>query len=180
MPARKPEGALIVTAARLVPWKGVEALVDIVAEKKLWQLVILGDGPLRKSLEKHTEEKNAQSRIQFLGNVSHAEVLGWLNVADVFALNSTYEGLSHTLIEAMMLGVPVVATRVGGNPELIEDGKNGLLVPVGDTKELHTALSSLLCDSAYAKKLGGNAKKSSADFSTDAMILQLTELLSSL
>src|SRR6202008_5165691 len=91
-------------------------------------------------------ELGLSARVHFLGNRPYAEIPLFVRAAEVFVLNSTYEGLSHTLLEVCALGTPAVATDIGGNPEVIEHGENGLLVPVHDPAELARAIERLLGD----------------------------------
>jgi len=90
---------------------------------------------------------------------------------DVFALPSLGEGISNTILEAMATGLPVVATRVGGNPELVEEGVTGTLVPVGMHRALAAALRTYVDDTALARRHGANARKRAEErFSIDAMV----------
>ena len=179
-PATLPPSPRIVTVARLVPWKGVPALIDIIAKEKEWQLIIGDDGPLRNEIEAKAKHLGVLDRTMFVGRREHADMMGYIANADVFVLNSTYEGLSHLLVEAMALGVPVVATRVGGNPELIEEGVSGLLVPSGDTEALHVAIKRITDDPEYAKTLAYGAQMRAQSFSIQNSLAELTELLTSL
>jgi ribosomal protein L21 len=99
---------LIVTAGRLVPWKNIDGVIGAVAAHSGASLAVIGDGPLRAELETLAREK-LDGRFVFTGALSHKDTLAVMQSADVFALNSTYEGLSHLLIEALMLGAPTVA-----------------------------------------------------------------------
>lgn len=171
----RPEGKLIVTVARLVPWKGVDSLIDVTAQESSWSLVVLGDGPQRKELEARAQKTNG--RVRFLGRVSHAEILGWLGTCDAFALNSTYEGLSHTLVEALHMGAPTVATNVGGNPEVVEDSVSGLLVPAGDEAALHAALTRVLEGGELAARLRAGARERARCFSVEATVTELCDIL---
>ncbi|MCR4333490.1 MAG: glycosyltransferase family 4 protein [Patescibacteria group bacterium] len=127
---------LVVSVGRLVPWKGFDGLIRAV-EAIGASLVIVGDGPEREALAKFLG-----NHMVLTGSLSHADTLAMMKSADVFALNSSYEGLSHVLVEALALGVPIVATDAGGNREIIEDGVSGTLVPVGDMDALVRALQS--------------------------------------
>ncbi len=150
LPVDRPEGFLIVTAARLVPWKGIDEIVHVVAQKLAWRLVVVGDGPDRTRLEDIAMKKGVRDRVRFAGQLPRPKAMGWVKSADVFALNSTYEGLSYLLVEAMALGTPVVATAVGGNPELINSA-TGALVPVHDTGALMRALESIEANPSAAR-----------------------------
>jgi len=175
-----PSQPRIVSVARLVPWKGMHALIELVSKEPAWQLIIGDDGPLRSQLEAQARASGVFNRVLFLGRKPHAEMMGWIATADVFVLNSTYEGLSHLLIEAMALGVPVVASAVGGNPELIQNGTSGILVPSGDTEALHAVLQLVLTDTEKARALSQGARERAQGFSITVSLEKLTHLLHSL
>lgn len=170
--AQAMERPRVVSVGRLVPWKGMPGLIHAIAAVREdvpgTSLLVAGDGPDRDILERlmHARLKDAGS---LLGPLSHADTLALIKDADVFVLNSTYEGLSHLLIEALALGKAIVATDVGGNPELIEDGKNGLLVPSGDRDALAEAIRHLLQTPKHREVLGRAAEESAKRFSTSAM-----------
>ncbi len=173
----------IVSAGRLVPWKGMDGLIDAVEEiqKKHIEvkLVIVGDGPDKKLLEEKAT-KQLGDRAVFMGQLSHDETLNAMQGSTVYVQNSSYEGLSHQLIEVLMLGKSIVATDVGGNPELIQNGENGLLVPFGDTDALAIAIEKILENAELRARLGARAKESSTRFALSIMIEQTHNLLSSL
>jgi len=171
-PEKRPAGEFIVSVGRLVTWKGFDSLIQIVNRESNWFLAIIGDGP-----QKDTLEKKAGERVKLKGPLPQDEMLGWCNVADVFVLNSSYEGLSHTLLEVMALGVPIVATNVGGNTELIEDGVHGLLVEAEDDTALHNAIKKLLGDNKLRRKLAENARLKAKDFSVNYTIEATVKLL---
>lgn len=162
----------IVSVGRLVPWKGMPGLIDAMTsvqeEFPDAVLLIAGDGPDRDALERFSHARLKKGGL-LLGPLPHPDTLALIRDADIFVLNSTYEGLSHLLIEALALGKPIIATNVGGNPELIEDGKNGLLIPVGDRTALAEAIVHLLKTPSHQDLLGKAAKESSMRFSTAAM-----------
>lgn len=170
----------VVSVGRLVPWKGMPGLVDAMARVRERIpdaiLVIAGDGPERDSLERFTHVRLGEAG-RVLGPLSHADTLALIKDADVFVLNSTYEGLSHLLIEALSLGKAVIATDVGGNPELVEDGKNGLLVPSGDREALQGALEHLLGTPKHRELLGAKAVETRLRFSTAAMLERTVSVL---
>jgi D-inositol-3-phosphate glycosyltransferase len=90
--------------------------------------------------------------VHFLGNVAHSMIPLHVRAADVFVLNSEYEGLSHTLLEVQALGTPMIASGVCGNPEVVEDGVNGLLVDPDDPEDLARAMRRILDDPALADR----------------------------
>ncbi|MDO8408345.1 MAG: glycosyltransferase [bacterium] len=144
-PTTHPPGFLVVSVGRRVPWKGFEALERVVAREKGWHIFIASGLP-------------------------RAEALGWVKAADAFVLNSRYEGLSHALLEAMMLGTPIIATNVGGNTELIENGRTGLLVPSGDDEALFNALKQVEHDALTARTRAAAARERVQSFSISGML----------
>jgi glycosyltransferase involved in cell wall biosynthesis len=97
-------------------------------------------------------ELGLEQRAHFLGNVPYEHIPDHICAADVFVLNSEYEGLSHTLLEVSALGTPIVASRIGGNPEVVEHEHNGLLVPLRDDEALRAAIARLLDDPELARR----------------------------
>ncbi|MBI2410252.1 glycosyltransferase family 4 protein [Candidatus Kaiserbacteria bacterium] len=179
--ARLPR-PLVVTAGRLVPWKHVEGLIEAVRnlrqKGKTVSLAVVGDGPERAKLEKLAEGL-LQNDFVFTGELSHSDTAATMAAANAFVLNSSYEGLSHALIEALTLGLPIIATRVGGNTELITDGENGLLIPHGNVSELAAALMRVCFNEETAARLASGAEESGKRFSEDAMLAETAALLSS-
>ncbi len=173
----KREANLIVSSGRLVSWKGFEDLIDVVSAHAEWKLDILGDGPERRKLEDRMWEMSAEKHISLRGSVPHTKALNFFAQAAVFVLNSRYEGLSHTLIEAMSTGTPVIATRVGGNPEVVQDGVNGILIKVGDKVALEQAISRLFSDEDLRTRVGAAARERAKDFSIEKTVEATAKLL---
>jgi glycosyltransferase involved in cell wall biosynthesis len=133
------------------------------------RLLIIGDGPMREDLEQLAQTLGAADRIRFLGRRDDIPAL--LAISDLFALASNTEGLSCSILEAMSAGLPTVATRVGGNPELIVDGSTGFLVEPGDDTALHRHLRMLVLHPALRLQLGHAARpRAATQFSFDLMI----------
>lgn len=128
------------------------------------QLLVVGDGPDRADLEALAAASAARERIHFTGLVPHAAVPAVLAYADVLVLPSVYEELGSVLVEAMRAGLPVVATRVGGIPEVVTDGVTGLLVPPGDVGALRQALGRILGDRGLAAAMSAAARCRAADY----------------
>ena len=170
---------LVVTAGRLVPWKHVDGVIDAVASIPEASLAIVGDGPLRAALTRRAGER-LPGRALFTGTLSHADTLAVVKSADAFALNSSYEGLSHLLIEARMLGVPIVATKVGGNPEVVADGEDGLLIPEGDTPALARSIARVLGDDEFRARCTARARESERRFEVETMLAATATLLQSI
>lgn len=148
------ETSTILHVARLVDMKGTSYLIRAFAALSRRhtdvQLVIIGDGPLKRSLRTLAQSLAVESRLQFLGALPHAQVLAWMRKAAMLVLPSVQtttgrvEGLGMVLLEAAATGVPVVASRVGGIPEGVVDGLTGLLVPERDTDALSKCMNELL------------------------------------
>jgi glycosyltransferase involved in cell wall biosynthesis len=116
-------------------------------------------------------------RARFLGNVPHRLIPLYIRAADVFVLNSEYEGLSHTLIEVATLGTAIVATGVCGNPEVVEDGVNGFLVRPKDSEQLAGVLAKLLADKPLREKLAAAARRDAGRFSRTATFSEVENVL---
>lgn len=142
----------VMTVARLVPWKGIDQVIRGVATREGMELIVVGDGPDRSHLESVAAATRCPAR--FLGQVSRAEVLMLLRTADVLVLNSAYEGHPHVVLEAMALGVPVIARAAGGTPEVIRHRETGLLLRSGDPAEIADVLSLLRRDPELRVQLG--------------------------
>jgi len=126
---------------------------NIVNEKQIdFRLVVIGDGPLKGSLEKLSVSLGLHNKILFTG--TRHDIADLLNIMDIFVLSSISEGISMTLIEAMSCSLPIVATNVGGNPEVIIDGKTGFLVPSQNAAALADKLVLLIQNPDMRKRMG--------------------------
>ena len=134
------DAPLLLTAARLHPWKGVDHLIAVLAQAPQVRLIVAGDGPMRGALEQQAATLGVQERVQFLGQVPHEQMPLYMKAADYLAVYSGYEGLSHTLLEGLRAGTPVIASDKGGNPEVVRHNVNGLLVPYVDVDALAATL----------------------------------------
>lgn len=118
------------------------------------ELHLVGDGPLRESLEQQADASPNRARIRFLGARSGYEVLTRMRHCEVFVLGSRSESFGLAALEALACGRPVVASRVGGLPEVVQDGVTGLLVPPDDSDAVANAVVRLLDDAPFARSLG--------------------------
>jgi glycosyltransferase involved in cell wall biosynthesis len=147
-------------AGRMTPQKGHEFLLEAVARLAPrfpgLRCVLAGDGPLRAMLEARAAALGIADRCRFLG--ARVDVADVLSVLEVVTLPSRSEGLPFALLEAMALGKPVVASTVGGNPEVVEDGRTGLLVPTADTAALADALARVLDRPNEAAAMGARGR----------------------
>jgi glycosyltransferase involved in cell wall biosynthesis len=143
------------------------------------EFVLVGDGPLRAGLQRMTETLGLSGRVLFLGD--RRDIPAVLAAMDISVLPSSSESLSNVVLESMAAGVPVVATDVGGNPELIQTGVTGSLVPVGDEEGLSTAIEQLLTQPELRNKIGRQARESArANYSVEKVRDQYQQLYLSL
>lgn len=152
---------VIITVARLAPVKGLQHALAAAAQLKKQRVpftwLFVGQGPLLQELQAQTQSLGLADRVRWLGFQS--DIPGLLAAADVFVLPSLQEALGLVLLEAMAAGLPIVASQVGGIPELIEPGKQGFLVPPGDSSQLAAAIGVLLADRQRAAVLGAAGRE---------------------
>ena len=171
----------LVTISRLSPEKDVSTLLKAIAlvsdSIPEVRLEIAGDGPCHAELLREAKELDLSHRVRFLGNVSDPARV--LSRARIFVLSSISEGISLTLLESMSAGVPAIATRVGGTPEVIQHGRTGLLVPPRDPQALADAIQQLWFDDALQFQLTAAAQDRVAEhFHVRRMVAQYQQLYS--
>jgi glycosyltransferase involved in cell wall biosynthesis len=177
------EATLFGTVGRLDPVKDHATLLQAFAisakHNAHARLLIVGDGPRRQEIESQIKQLHMGGSVHLLGE--RPDVVEILKTFDVFALTSVAEGISNTILEAMASGLPVVATRVGGNPELVEDGITGQLVPARDASALSAAFGSYMRDAALRFQHGsaGRARVEN-EFSLERMAAQYADLYDSM
>jgi sugar transferase (PEP-CTERM/EpsH1 system associated) len=166
------EAGVVGTVGRLDPVKDQAGLIRAVAGiqgPRPAVLVIVGDGPLRNALDTLRHEVGLGDRLKLLGE--RQDIPQVLQALDCFALPSVGEGISNAILEAMATGLPVVATRVGGNVELVRDGETGRLVEVGQPEALGRVLATYLGDAALARRHGAAARaRAERDFGLARML----------
>lgn len=160
---RKPhQGFIIMTIARLEKVKGIEYLIRAFTRPGLLgrpglTLLIIGDGSERKNLEDLAKKLELEEKVKFLGEIPNEKVPEYLAMADCFVLPSLKEGFGIAVLEAMAAGLPVVASKVGGILDIVEDGKTGLLVEPGNPEEIAQAINKIYQNSALREQLINNA-----------------------
>ncbi|TAN21958.1 MAG: glycosyltransferase [Acidobacteria bacterium] len=157
-----PSEVLLVCAARLEPQKGHALLLEALARLRAaggasFRLVCLGEGSLHARLQQQAQSLGLGAQVLFPGYCTH--VAAWLAVADLFVLPSHYEGLPLAAMEAAAAGCVIVATAVDGTPEVVGDGRNGLLVPPGNAGALAQALGRLIADPQLRRQLGEHGRQ---------------------
>jgi len=175
-------GELVIGAVgRLDPVKSLDTLFEAVEHLRsrhpAARVVVIGDGPARETLERRVSELDVAARVTFLGYRSDIREL--LPALDVYANTSVFEGVSLTILEAMATGLAVVATRVGGTPEVVVDGECGLLVPARDPRALAAALDAVLSSDSTRRRLGACARaRVERQFSIDRMVADYASVYS--
>ncbi len=150
----KDQSFYLIAVGRLVERKGFEYLIRSLRElPEEIELLLVGDGPLLRHLEECTQAEGVRHRVRFLGYQTRDAILKLLQVADCFVLSSLHEGLGIVVQEAMYVGRPVVATNNGGQVDLIQEGRNGLLVPPSDAFELARAIERVYREPLLARRM---------------------------
>ena len=164
----------IVTVGRLELQKNhlllLRAFAILLKKYPNLKLEIYGTGSLLNKLNLECKNLGICQNVFFMGNRSN--IHSFLKDAKAFILSSDFEGLSNALLEAMMMGLPCVSTNCAGSDEVIINGVNGLITPIGQAKEMADAIDRILTDGDFAKRIGKNAKESMSSFKSDIVIEQ--------
>jgi glycogen(starch) synthase len=173
---------VVLLLSRLVPEKGIDvalhACVRVSSELPDVQVALAGDGPEREALVALVDELDLGDTVEFLGGVPMHDVAAVLQRATVVVVPSRYEEpFGLVAVEAGLAGRPVVASRVGGLPEVVEDGRNGLLVPQDDPDALADAILTVLRNPGFAQRLGAEGRaRAERDFGLDRHVTAYEEL----
>ena len=154
------DGPTLVLAARLTTMKAVPVALEALEHAAGVTLLVAGDGPDREALERESARRGLAGCVRFLGPQPRDEVLRLFRAADGALLSSAWENFPHTVVEALAVGTPVIATSVGGVPEVVRDGVNGILVPPGDAVALSEAIRRFAADDALRARLAAEAAPS--------------------
>ena len=166
---------LVVTVSVLRPAKGIEVLLEALPRVPDAHFLIVGDGPKREEWMATAERLGISSRVHWAGY--RRDVASFLAGCDVFAHPSLDDAVPTVLLESLAAGVPIVASRVGGSPEIVEEGRTGRLVPAGDAEALATAIRQLLTDRNHIDAMRSAARATAAQrFSTEAWVTRLSRI----
>ena len=165
---------LIVCVTRLHPEKGTDLLPLIAEKMERGTFLVVGDGPQRGELEANVRRLNLQNRFFFTG--WQDDVASLLAASDVYLLPSREESFPQVILEAMAMGLAVVAADVGGVRELVDDGVTGALVPPQDVEGFSTALTRLLANPAMARQMGMAGGKKSLQFTETRMVREIAQI----
>ena len=167
----------LVTVGRLVPWKRIDKIMESIVQLGDVGLIVVGDGPDRVRLENEARVLGILERVYFANQRSNLEVRSLMAAGDVFVLNSSYEGFPHILLEAMSLGLPIVATGLGGTPEVVRGGQNGFLISPKDTDGLYKIILKLISFPSLRHVLGEGAKLTATRFGIQRMVEETEAIL---
>jgi glycosyltransferase involved in cell wall biosynthesis len=170
-------GPTLVFVGRLVPQKSLEVALEALGRTEGVTLVLVGDGPERPRIEEHARYQGLDDRARFVGAQERQIVFELLRAADASILSSTWENFPHTIVEALAVGTPVIATAVGGVPEVVENDRNGLLVPPQNPDALASAITRFFADPALRERLRAGATDFAKSHSPAVTHERLEELL---
>ena len=177
-------GNIILSVGRLTPWKGfstlIEIMPDLLEKNPYFKLIIVGSGEEEIHLKDTVAQLELADSVKLVGRVPHQKIPLYFRAADIFVLNSWYEGLSHVILEAMQFGVPIIASNKGGNPELIENKINGFLVGYNNEEEIKGAILKLWQDKNLQEKFIKNSKEKLKKFNWDNLVEQTLKVLTNL
>lgn len=175
----KDDDIVIGSIGNLYRTKGYEFLINAAKimenYKKNLKFIIVGDGSEKQELASLIKQLNLSSSVLLAGRINDSAKL--LKAFDIYICSSVKEGLSYTIIEAMSAGLPIIATKVGGNEELITDNQEGLIIRPANSEELAKAIIKLLNDSDLAKRFGVAAQLKSKNYFTEEKMIQQTKAL---
>ncbi len=173
-----PDAPIVLTAARLTAWKGIDHLITALGHIPDVRLIIAGEGELMDSLKAQAAASGLSERVRFLGKISRDKLAIYMKAADYLALYSGYEGLSHTLLESLLAGTPIIASDKGGNPEVVSHNVNGLLVPYVDVDALTTTLQAAFRP-GERERLAANSQIGMERFQFATMVKHTSDVLES-
>jgi len=164
------EGNTLVFAGRLTAQKSLPVLLEAVAHVDDVALVIAGEGDERGAVVTEISRLGLGERVRLLGSLPRDRVIDLFGAADATVLSSSWENFPHTVVESLAVGTPVISTRAGGVAEVVVDGHNGLLVPVGDATALAAAIRRYFGDAPLRASLRENASPSVNEYSTENVL----------
>lgn len=171
------DGPTLAFAGRLTPQKSLDVALHALARSRGVSLVLAGDGPDAEQLRRLAGELSLDGRARFVGPQPREAVFELLRAADAALLSSSWENFPHMVVEALAVGTPVVATATGGVAEIVDDGRNGLLVPPGDPDALAAAIHRFFGDEELRDRLRAAAVQSVAEYAPDRIYDRLEEIL---
>lgn len=169
----------IISVARLFPQKNqamlIKAFAKVSDKYPSWSLVVYGEGPERKSLEALINRLQLKDKIMLCG--TSKDIIQEMRNSQIFALSSDYEGMSNAMIEAVCTGLPVVSTKVSGTDELVKEGENGYVVPIGDVDAFANALDKLMSNNERLQQFSLKSLELAENFRTDNIVKEWMNII---
>ncbi len=178
------KGKVLLTIARLTPWKGIDTLIEImpklIQEYGEINLIIAGRGSELEKLKELAKNLKIEDNVIFTGQANRQEVNNYLSMADIFLLNTNYEGMSHLLLEAIKAGLPIITTPAGGNPETIKNNQTGILVGYRKKEEWIEAIEKIFNNPELAEEFVRNAQEDSKRFNWNNLVQETINIFRNL
>lgn len=167
-------------ASRITARKGLRYLIEAVSKlsktyPKL-KLKLIGDGNEKESLEELVRSLKIEEKVEFVGRVPHEKVLRYYQEASVFVLPSLNEGMSNAMLEALAVGLPILATDTGGSKKVISEGQNGYIIKMKDSDDIVEKLEKILSDQELLRKMGENSRAQAEKMSWENVAKEYFEL----
>lgn len=172
---------MIITAGRLVPWKGFDTLISlmpqIATEIPGAKLFIVGDGPDKDYLRDCVKKFGAEQYVELTGKMKQNDLFEHIKAADLFVLNTSYEGLSHQLLEVLYLETPILCSDAGGNVEVIDNDQNGILFTYNDKEVIHDWIIKMLTSKELSGRFVEKGKEKLNFFGEERMLQEISDKL---
>ncbi|MBN2190841.1 MAG: glycosyltransferase family 4 protein, partial [Candidatus Aureabacteria bacterium] len=179
-PEKSPAGdrpIQLLTAGRFVPWKNIDKIINCFAHlPQEYRLAIVGEGPMKEYLQNIIASLNLWNRITHFGYLQNDDLFKLMLSSDCFLLCSSYEGLSHVLIESQFAGLPSVVTDVGGNREIITDGENGFLIKSMNSADFTEKITQICKMPTLKREMRINCIRKSKEYSWESHVAELVKL----
>ena len=171
------EGPTLAFAGRITRQKALGVALEALGRVDGVSLLVAGDGPDLDNVRREANARQLDGRVRFLGRLERDGVLALFRAADASLLTSSWENFPHTVVEALAVGTPVIATAAGGVTEVVHDGVNGLVVPPGDVDALSAAITRYLDDGELRERLRGAAAASVVEYGFERTYARLEGIL---
>ena len=167
----------LVTVANLVPLKAIDLLLRAMGDAPRAELIVIGKGPEKERLETLARDLGLSALVRFTGFIPQKEVAEYLQSSSIFVLPSLSEGLPRSLLEAMACGMLIIATRVGGIPDVVTDGQNGFLIPPNDVGALSRAIRKALENPELVERVGNRNRLVAGRYDIDVIGREMAEFI---
>jgi len=167
----------LVTVANLVPLKAIDVLIKALSKIPRTELIVIGEGPERERLERLSKELGLEGYVRFTGFISQEEVAKYLQSSSIFVLPSLTEGVPRSILEAMACGMFIIATRVGGIPDVVTEGRNGFLIEPSDVHALYEAIRRALKSPELVRSIGEENRRSVGKYDVEMIGRRIADFI---